>query len=781
MKSKKLHITINTRVLLYFLFVTILPLAILALSSTFLINFGLNEKSEEDLLTNVENIQSRYNNIFENYKLIRESDTYLNLNENLINDNTIALYTSVNKLREFYRLSYVVLYDANFQHVFTSSDNRDLFLYPVEKSEEQFKSFLETPKDESLVVSTEIINQKQLSEMKLNNKVLLKVDNTSNSRFGLLSQVGLITIYKKKKNELIQEEIKRQEDSSKETIIEELTPELQEVVGYLLIGNFLNSNDDLKLLLKDFPYAPVNVLQDKYIVAYNPNVAFDVSTLDTKDYDKLLNSKRNAGEHIISGKWFRINTLPINNHLGERVGIIVSGLEEEMFRSLKSKNSLLMLQIAILVAAGGLILAFLFTKSISEPISKMIAVVKKVESGDTSVSLEIPQEDELGDLAKSINQMTLALEQRKQQILEYNKLLIDQKTKLETIFNYSADGIITVDSEKRIKSVNPMIIKWSNTEEENILGQKFYEIINYSTDPVSYKEKIKNIEDIDDLTNIAEFYPNAKLNDVELEISYSLIKLDEETLPGYVFVLRDITKRRETEELRSNFIATLTHDLRTPLIAGVHTLEYLLRGSYGELDEKQQYIVKQLIKSNEDLLRMVNTLLDTYSYESGTQNLIKREINLNKLIAESIEELKHLAIDKKQKVVLEDDGKTYFVIADKQETKRVLINLLSNAITHTQLDGEIVFSIFKKDQKAVVSVKDNGVGLSERDKERIFNRFVKGGKTLRKIGTGLGLYLSKHIVEAQGGKMWVESELTKGSCFYFDIPLSKKGLELQDE
>lgn len=781
MKKKKLHININTRLLLYFLFVTILPLAILATSTTFLIHYSLNEKSEQESSDKMSSLLAVYNNRFKSYRNIIDSDQYKSLISAIEKPNKHTINKILTKIEESNQLSFVILYNSKQEKISSISTKEPLILYPVDKDMGSIQKMFNSDESSNIALSTEIIDLKLIQSMGLENKILLKKESKDEKNFGLLAQVAVLGIYKKIEEPKLPDTVVTKEN--KETEAQNDAPTTKQVLlGYLLVGNKLNSDKDLAKLIVDMPNTAVNIAQSNYVVASNEKIPFDVATLGSKQTQKLFITPEYKGEQLINNQWYRLDIKALANYNNENVAKIVIGLPDNIFRSLKEQTSMLILQISIIIAIGGLILAFLFTKNITDPISKMVEAVRHIESGDMTHTLTIPAEDELGELALSINQMAETLEERKNEIENYNKILFDQKTKLETMFNFSADGIMTLDKDKKITSVNPVIVKWLNTNLINILGKYFYEVINYQQDPGKYKENEYKVKEIEPLSNITNYYPDASINKIDLEISYSAIKIDNEAIISYVLILRDITKRKETEELRENFIATLTHDLRTPLLAGVHTLEYLLKGSFGELTEKQKYITNQLIESNEGLLRMVNTLLDTYSYESGKYSLVKREVNLNKLVDSCINELQSLAKDKNQTILFSSTDLQFMIIGDRQEIKRVITNILSNAIMHTEENGIIEFNITKQNNYAIVSIKDNGVGLSEKDQEKIFDRFARGGRTLRKIGTGLGLYLSKHIIEAHGGKIWLESKLNQGSIFYFSIPQSQKGLEsLQDD
>ncbi|MBQ3819514.1 HAMP domain-containing histidine kinase, partial [bacterium] len=226
--------------------------------------------------------------------------------------------------------------------------------------------------------------------------------------------------------------------------------------------------------------------------------------------------------------------------------------------------------------------------------------------------------------------------------------------------------------------------------------------------------------------------------------------------------------QKEADKLRDDFIATLTHDMRTPLLAAIQTLKYFLDGALGTLDEKQNLLLSTMLQSNEDLLGLVNALLEVYRFDSGKLELCKTVFNVKDLVEQCYDELKPLADKKYIKYEKEyelDDNVN--ICADRAEIKRVIINLIGNAINYTSKEGEI--KLFTKVQNGdlIFSVSDNGSGIPQEDIPNLFMRFSQGTIRKRSTGTGLGLYLSRQIVEAHGGKIWVDSKLNKGSEFSF--------------
>lgn len=254
-----------------------------------------------------------------------------------------------------------------------------------------------------------------------------------------------------------------------------------------------------------------------------------------------------------------------------------------------------------------------------------------------------------------------------------------------------------------------------------------------------------------------------------VEISFAVISSDDDNnAEKFVGVIRDVSVQKETERLRDDFIATLTHDMRTPLLAAIQTLKFFLEGAIGELDEKQKVLLSTMLQSNEDLLGLVNALLEVYRFESGKLQLCKTVFSIKDLVVQCYEELKPLALNKKldfkAEFEVEDDTE---IIADRAELKRVVTNLCGNAVNYTNKGGEIVILTKVQNGDLIFSVSDNGNGIPPEDLPNLFTRFSQGTSRKRSTGTGLGLYLSRQIIEAHEGKIWVESKMNQGSEFTF--------------
>ena len=393
---------------------------------------------------------------------------------------------------------------------------------------------------------------------------------------------------------------------------------------------------------------------------------------------------------------------------------------------------------------------------------------------------------ERSNLLAKLREKISELEDAKQQLQDYSEKLedmVEQRTaellaanlKLSGIINYCADGIIIIDRHGIIEQVNPACENMTGLSELALCHMKLQEIA-YSEN-VDFNKSGKNREGIFGLgaekseVLIRDCYIRNSLSDKRIPVEINFASISTSEKERYVGVIRDVSLQKDTERLRDDFIATLTHDLRTPLLAAIQTLKFFLDGSLGDLEEKQKVLLSTMLQSNEDLLGLVNALLEVYKFESGKLSLCKTNFSIKGLIEQCYEELKPLADKKNLEFILNSDISDEVIVnADKSEIKRVMINLCGNAVNYTNKDGKI--EIFAKAEEGdfIFSVSDNGNGIPKEDIPHLFMRFSQGTTKKRSTGTGLGLYLSRQIVEAHNGKIWLESKINKGSEFSFLLP-----------
>lgn len=232
----------------------------------------------------------------------------------------------------------------------------------------------------------------------------------------------------------------------------------------------------------------------------------------------------------------------------------------------------------------------------------------------------------------------------------------------------------------------------------------------------------------------------------------------------------ELKQRQEIDEVRRTFIATLTHDLRSPLFAEQKGIEFLLsRNKNMALSDITEYL-EDIYKTNEELLRIVNNLLSVYHYESGKFELDFKEMSVGDVIHDVVRSMNYLARDKNSEIIVDIPDNLPLITADRNEISRVYSNLISNAIKHTRPGTRVVLSAKADNVFVTVAINDNGEGIQEADRDKIFQRYPT---KKRKVGTGLGLYLTKQIVESHKGKVWFDTTEGQGTTFYVRLPIKQ--------
>ena len=378
-------------------------------------------------------------------------------------------------------------------------------------------------------------------------------------------------------------------------------------------------------------------------------------------------------------------------------------------------------------------------------------------------------------LLSQLRQKIAELEVAKQELEKYShnlEQIVEERTydlkqsnaKLTGVITYCADGIVIVNENGIIEQVNPAC--------ENLIGLINEKIVNVSIDEFFFSKKnfiSQNLHQTEENELfLRDFYIKNPLSNsiTPVEISFARINPDED-FKKFVGVIRDVTEQKKADRLRDDFIATLTHDLRTPLLAAIQTLKFLLEGVVGEIDEKQRVLLATMQKSNEDLLGLVNALLEVYKYDAEKLTLNKSDFNVYELIKLVYDELKPLSDSKKIDFQIDCNDKDLEINADRNELRRVICNLCGNAINYTPEEGKVTICIRNEANDLIFSVSDTGCGIPSEDIPNMFQRFSQGTSKKRSAGTGLGLYLSRQIIESHGGKIWLESKLGKGSEFSF--------------
>lgn len=352
--------------------------------------------------------------------------------------------------------------------------------------------------------------------------------------------------------------------------------------------------------------------------------------------------------------------------------------------------------------------------------------------------------------------------------------ITDEKNRtINTIIESLNDALIVFNREKEITIFNNASSKLTGFSKKEAIGAKCCDIIrsdrcesNCVYEEVLKTERPPFIYD----KNIL----NKEGREIPVHTSFSLLKDPKGRIMGGVEVLRDITKLKEVDRLKSEFVSLVSHELRTPLTSIKGSIDLLLAGIEGELNQDQTTFLNIVKNNTERLIRLISDLLDLSKIESGKVVMKLRFFNLAQAVSETVDFIKSLADEKGISISKDLPLDIPEILADEDRIRQALTNLLSNAIKYTREGGKVQIKVEARDKEIKVSIKDAGIGIAKENIDKIFERFhpvaplEMGGKSV-----GLGLTLTKSIIELHGGKIWVESKLNKGSTFSFTLPSPK--------
>ncbi|HSB06971.1 MAG TPA: ATP-binding protein [Thermodesulfobacteriota bacterium] len=407
---------------------------------------------------------------------------------------------------------------------------------------------------------------------------------------------------------------------------------------------------------------------------------------------------------------------------------------------------------------------FLLVRSLFKPIVTMTRKARELVSGRLEPGTTFHADDELEDLSKTIAEISTQLRKKMDEVAR-------EKDYHQAILGGMAEGLLLVDGRGRILLVNEAL-------------QRLLAISSKVTDKTTL-EIIRNVELVEAIQGALHeatdkafeiSLPSTRgrtfeVNVVGIPSSSDEMDQREPKRKGVIAVFHDITRLKDLERIRQDFVANVSHELRTPLTTIKGYVETLLEGAW---KEEISFQFLQVIKRHSDrLAKIVEDLLTLSKIESPGFQLKIEEIALRELIADAIDFVKEGAEKKRISIITRDASSSLAVQGDRTYLEQVLINLLENGIKYTPEGGKIeIVTSQKNEQDIQCSIQDTGIGIPEEDLSRIFERFyrVEKGRSQEQGGTGLGLSIVKHIVQAHGGKAWAESQLGKGSTFYFTLP-----------
>ena len=407
-------------------------------------------------------------------------------------------------------------------------------------------------------------------------------------------------------------------------------------------------------------------------------------------------------------------------------------------------------------------LAWILYKRLISPIDEMSSVAQDMARGNLDQEIRIFAQDELGDLARSINYMARQLKSNLDDV-------VAEKNRIQAILSSMADGVIALDGWGRVILINPVVEEIFGISFANCRGKNILRVIRNNELERILNQALETDQGIEKQVRI--LMPEPRF----FRVHVTPLKGAGRERAGVVALLRDITERKRLEEMRSDFVANVSHELRTPLTSIRGFSETLLDGALEEPAVARQFL--GIINAEaERLTRLIDELLNLSKIESHESVLQKQPVELAPLIERTIAIFQPRAGEKDIAIQLAIAGDIPPVQGDPDMLSRVLINLIDNAVSYTPAAGWILVRATASAGEVKVDVQDNGIGIPPESLPRLFERFyrVDKARSREQGGTGLGLSIVKHIVEAHGGTVQVKSKVGEGSTFSFILPLITK-------
>jgi PAS domain S-box-containing protein len=403
------------------------------------------------------------------------------------------------------------------------------------------------------------------------------------------------------------------------------------------------------------------------------------------------------------------------------------------------------------------------------PAEKLTERVKQIGAGNLDLKIDVLSDDEIGQLSREFNKMTERLHRYEE--LNIGKIL-SEKRKSEAIVENIADGLIMTDVDQHILHVNRVVAELFGFPEEEAIGRPVDSVLHDAV-ILSLIRGATEMEEARAARPVQFLHYVRESGDAFFRPKVTAIRDRDGQLYGVLTLLQDITQFKELDRLKSDFIATVSHEFRTPVTAINMSVDILDKELLGPLTDRQKELVSSAKEDCFRLTKLARELLQLSKMESGKLKLRPEELNIQSVVDATLRPLRLQFQEKGVRLDVDVVPGLPILIADEQQVTWVITNLVANALKYTPAGGSVVIRAFRVGETIQFEVRDTGIGIAPEYLRIIFDKFVQArqGSDASPGSVGLGLAIAKEIVELYGGHIWVESEVGKGSLFAFTLPL----------
>lgn len=425
--------------------------------------------------------------------------------------------------------------------------------------------------------------------------------------------------------------------------------------------------------------------------------------------------------------------------------------------------------VQILVSASAvavvitIFLAIIISQGVARPIAEMRTQTLAIAQGNYSGKIRIYGNDELGQLAETINDLAL-------KVKDAQETTEAERQRLDSVLKHMSDGVIATDRRGRVMIINNRAVELLGINQEDAVGKSIMKVLNLDK-TFTFRHLLEKDDEL-----ILHVENEEDKEDSTLQGEFSIIQRDTGFISGVVCVLTDITEQEKIEQERRNFVSNVSHELRTPLTSVKSYTESLQEGAWKNPEIAPSFL-KVIATETERMIRMVSDLLHLSRMDQGNMELEKEYISINDLLSHILDRFDMMVQsgalrDKNYQIVRDFTKRTLWVDVDQDKITQVIDNIMNNALKYSPEGGTITCRLMETHNSVVMSITDEGMGIPRKDLSHIFERFYRVDRARARSmgGTGLGLAISKEVLLLHGGRIWATSLENKGSTFFISLP-----------
>ncbi|NLY20674.1 MAG: cell wall metabolism sensor histidine kinase WalK [Tissierellia bacterium] len=451
-------------------------------------------------------------------------------------------------------------------------------------------------------------------------------------------------------------------------------------------------------------------------------------------------------------------TYPVENGEGDIQGVIYTIVALDNVYNMLNSAKIILSNATLIALVTTVILGFALASSITGPISDVTKQAEEMALGNFHQRVDVKSDDEIGKLGSMFNYLT--------EELDHTIASMDvERSKLNTIFNYMAEGVIAIDSSNRLIHANSIAKELLQLSDIDIKIGSTQNLSKLNINELDYN-KISTLEGT----------ASIELNDRFYNIKYAPYLDDYGHASGIIIVFQDITKEHKLDDMRKEFVANVSHELKTPITTIKTYTETLLDSDIDE--ELSKTFLKTINRESDRMSIIVKDLLDLSNIDYKYTNWEYDEVNLNALIKQTLASLELIRNEKNQSVEFKSYKEDTIIFSDRNALERIFMNIIGNAMKYTEEKGNISIEMMEFKNTVQIAVKDNGIGIPYKDQKRIFERFyrVEKGRSRKEGGTGLGLSIARGLVEELGGTIRLKSTPNIGTEITITLPKMNEGV-----